>query len=386
MKSWKRVVALALMLGMTAAGAQNAVPTSNPTAVMVKGRLVSHSWRDGRIWVPTSDLRPLLNLSTDAPSMDLLKALDEKGGYVWNIVDGRLEAKLDPSKFSQGGPSAAASASSSTDYLEGERRMLKAMEKFPKITSHRESSRVESIGQKIVAVSDMPTLKWNFLVLESSSPNAFCTGAGWVAVTDGLLALKLSDDELAGILAHEVGHGCRKDLEEAKYNHEQMTRHENDARRLDRERQGLIRQREAVLDKANLAQRLSRVSGSSGEAMAYASQAEKLRSEADNLGRKIRKLDNAIELAVKNHRGKEMLVTESVHHQKDEYDADIKGIYYATKAGYSSHGLMDGLKKIAHTNAEKFGMAAYQGGFTHPPVDERIKTMNKVLNDWKTRR
>jgi len=32
-------------------------------------------------------------------------------------------------------------------------------------------------------------------------------------VTEGLLALDLNDDELAGVLAHEVAHGCRRDIE-----------------------------------------------------------------------------------------------------------------------------------------------------------------------------
>ena len=47
---------------------------------------------------------------------------------------------------------------------------------------------------------------------------------------------------------------------------------------------------------------------------------------------------------------------------------------------------MDSLQKLTHSSAERFGEAAYQGGFSHPPLADRIKTMNKVLQDWKSQR
>lgn len=76
------------------------VPTENPREVWVKGRLLGHSWRDGRIWVPTGELQPLLNLSSDFPSLDLLKALEEKGGYLWSVENGVFRASPDPSLYS----------------------------------------------------------------------------------------------------------------------------------------------------------------------------------------------------------------------------------------------------------------------------------------------
>lgn len=88
--------------------AQNQAPSSNPNEVFVKGRKVSHSWRNGRIWVPTSELQPLLNLESPGREVDLLDALQQKGGYLWQVVDGRFEARLDPSKFSTGRPAARA--------------------------------------------------------------------------------------------------------------------------------------------------------------------------------------------------------------------------------------------------------------------------------------
>ena len=93
---------LLLLLFAPPSGAQQETPTSNPTEVIVKGRKVSHSWRNGRIWVPTGELQPLLNMTSEYPSMDLIKALQDKGGYLWQIVDGKLVAKPDPALYSVG--------------------------------------------------------------------------------------------------------------------------------------------------------------------------------------------------------------------------------------------------------------------------------------------
>lgn len=388
MKLNKILAALAIPLCLTTAQAQRETPTANPSVVVVKGRTVNHSWRDGRIWVPTSELQPLLNISSELPSMDLLKALEEKGGYLWTTVNGRFEAKPDPANYAQSVSTGASSASNTggPDYRMAEKRMAEVFRKYPKLDSHPDLARVETIGQRIVAVSDMPNLKWNFFVIRGRQPNAFCCGAGWVAITDGLLALKLSDDELAGVLAHEIGHGCRKDIEEGKFNKEQMERYGNEALRLDRERQALVAKKQKLLAQAQHALDLSGLASTNAEALQYRNQANSLINDAKALDRPIRKLEKAIDANVKGYQDKEVLLTSSVFHQKDEYDADVKGIFYATRAGFSPTGLMDSLKKLSRSNAQKFGQAAYQGGFSHPPVGERIKTMNKVLNDWRTQR
>ena len=129
---------MAMAICLSPAYADNETPSVNPNQVVVKGRVLSHSWRNGRIWVPTSDLQPLLNITSELPSMDLLKALEGKGGYVWTITDGRFEAKLDPSKYSQAtdaGPGAAQNGGGA-DYRIAERRMNESFRKYPKLDSH----------------------------------------------------------------------------------------------------------------------------------------------------------------------------------------------------------------------------------------------------------
>jgi predicted Zn-dependent protease len=65
---------------------------------------------------------------------------------------------------------------------------------------------VDSVGQKIAQASRRPTLKYSFKIVNTASVNAFSLPGGYVYVNRGLLDFVQSESELAGILAHEVGH------------------------------------------------------------------------------------------------------------------------------------------------------------------------------------
>ena len=67
-------------------------------------------------------------------------------------------------------------------------------------------ARVNNIGQRIVAVSDRQDLEYSFKVLNSDEVNAMAVPGGFIYVFKGLLDFMPSDDELAGVLGHEVGH------------------------------------------------------------------------------------------------------------------------------------------------------------------------------------
>ncbi len=41
---------------------------------------------------------------------------------------------------------------------------------------------------------------------DTAEPNAFALPGGYVYVSRGLLAITNSEDELAGVLGHEIGH------------------------------------------------------------------------------------------------------------------------------------------------------------------------------------
>jgi heat shock protein HtpX len=79
--------------------------------------------------------------------------------------------------------------------------------------SREELPRVYQIVERLTAKANLPMPK--IFVIPTQSPNAFATGRNpehaSVAVTAGILDL-LSDDELEGVLAHELGHVRNRDI------------------------------------------------------------------------------------------------------------------------------------------------------------------------------
>jgi predicted Zn-dependent protease len=65
---------------------------------------------------------------------------------------------------------------------------------------------VSSVGKLLARTSEMPDLAFTFTVIDSPIVNAFALPGGYVYVTRGLLALADNEAELAGVLAHEIGH------------------------------------------------------------------------------------------------------------------------------------------------------------------------------------
>lgn len=66
--------------------------------------------------------------------------------------------------------------------------------------------RVDKIGQRLASICDRKDITYSFTVLESEKVNAFALPGGYVYVNAGLIEKTDSDDEIAGVLAHEVGH------------------------------------------------------------------------------------------------------------------------------------------------------------------------------------
>jgi predicted Zn-dependent protease len=65
---------------------------------------------------------------------------------------------------------------------------------------------VSRIGDELAAVSELPDLEFTFTLLNSDVVNAFALPGGYVYVTRGLVALADNEAELAGVMAHEIGH------------------------------------------------------------------------------------------------------------------------------------------------------------------------------------
>ncbi len=65
---------------------------------------------------------------------------------------------------------------------------------------------VDEIGDKLQAVSELPDLDFTFTLLNSDVVNAFALPGGYVYISRGLMALAENEAEVAGVMAHEVGH------------------------------------------------------------------------------------------------------------------------------------------------------------------------------------
>lgn len=70
--------------------------------------------------------------------------------------------------------------------------------------------RVERIGQSLVKQCSRQDLHYTFKVLNTDDVNALSLPGGFVYVFRGLVDFMPSDDELAGVLGHEIGHIVKK--------------------------------------------------------------------------------------------------------------------------------------------------------------------------------
>ena len=65
---------------------------------------------------------------------------------------------------------------------------------------------INEIGARLVANSSMPNREFTFTLLDSPDINAFALPGGLIYINRGLLAYLDNEAELAGVIAHEIGH------------------------------------------------------------------------------------------------------------------------------------------------------------------------------------
>lgn len=65
---------------------------------------------------------------------------------------------------------------------------------------------IEAIGRRLIQAAGRADIAWQWNVADEPAPNAFAVPGGWVYVTRGLLALANREDEVAGVLGHEMAH------------------------------------------------------------------------------------------------------------------------------------------------------------------------------------
>lgn len=233
-------------------------------------------------------------------------------------------------------------------YRSAEQNYHKVMEALGRGGTAEQRAWVQRLGQRIADQSPLSELHWTFDIAANPTPNALCTGEGFVVVTEGLLALQLSDDEMAGVLGHEVAHGVRRHalLFEERY---------TEARRL----VGEVRRIEGEAAQAEAEQDHHRL--------------QTLRSRLNAVRPRLQFLADF----VKN---------QQAYNQKEEEEADIEGMKYAAAAGFDPFGEGRALIKLRARSVELFGQAYQEGSRTHPPLKRRLEIQALVQKRWQSER
>ena len=172
---------------------------------------------------------------------------------------------------------------------------------------------VDEIGESLVKSIEPTPYIFRFSIMEDPALNAFTIGGGYVYITTGVVEQAGDVNELAGVLAHEIGHVVKRHV----------------ARR-------------------NEGQGLSTLLTIAGLAAAIATKHPGALVAAQGLN-----------------------VSLQLQHSREfENEADREGIAIMSKSGYDPEGMRHFFQRIVASNPGSGAVPAYL--YTHPAVQERI--------------
>lgn len=184
---------------------------------------------------------------------------------------------------------------------------------------------ITKIGNLVLNGNKQVPFDFRFSIVNSSAINAFATPGGYIYVNKGLINAALNEGELAGVIAHEIGHANARHIADI----------------IEKSQKINIATLAAVLAGALL--------GGGGEATAAIAAFS---------------IAGAVSLSLKYSR-------------EHEEEADRMGIEYLAKAGYYPAGSVDFLKIMKKYEFLSKSMPSYF--LTHPGTDERIFYLDSLI-------
>ncbi len=94
------------------------------------------------------------------------------------------------------------------EYYIGRAVAAQVFQNYPPLDKPEANAYLNKVGQSLAVFSDRPETfgGYHFLLLDSDEINAFAAPGGLILVTRGMLQCCENEDELAAVLAHEIGH------------------------------------------------------------------------------------------------------------------------------------------------------------------------------------
>jgi len=105
----------------------------------------------------------------------------------------------------------------------GKKLSIDIEKKYEVVKDLQQNSLLKEIGNRLTRASELSEMTFHFKILKIDGPNAFSIPGGYIYVTYDLFDYIQSDDELAGILAHEIAHiihnhALKQTRDNTKYN------------------------------------------------------------------------------------------------------------------------------------------------------------------------
>jgi predicted Zn-dependent protease len=233
----------------------------------------------------------------------------------------------------------------SQEYYAGRAVSAVAIKKYKLLDNEALTNYVNLVGYTCVGGSkrDAVFKGYTFLVLDAPEPNAIAAPSGFIFITRGLLEMLKNEDELACVLAHEIGHVAMKHPEKA------LDKALSDQKYL-----------EAASTGAGVASGIAGILGRKKEA-SYIETAKK------NFGPFVKNIVDG-------------LFTKG-YERDQEFEADLVGLDNVVHpdVGYNPAALADVLKRMADTPArQSYG---WMHGSTHPEPADRLTRINAYLKE-----